>query len=190
MDARAIVDRIISDAEKEALDIIRAAEDKAAKTVAEAGERAARSRAGTEAEVKARAAAIADGRAATARLDGAKILLAEKRGVIDEVYARALKQLNSLKDTDAVYLAAGLLEANAEEGDEIVFAEGYAYFEDVSRLSVIRERNLKLSQKRAALDGGFILVGKNSDKNISYGAILAEDRENYEAQLGAELFGV
>lgn len=188
MNEQAIVDRIISDAEEEARKIIEDAERKAAQTIAEANERAARNRAGTEAEVKAKAASIADGKAATARLDGAKILLGEKRGVIDEVYARALKGLNALKDTDAVYLAGKLLEEHAEEGDEIVFAENYAFVEEVSKLSVIKERHLKLSPKKQKLDGGFILVGKNSDKDISYGALLAEDRENNQAEIAVEIF--
>lgn len=187
MNEQAIVDRIISDAEEEARNIIKDAEEKAAETIAAANGRAARNRLGTEAEVKAKAAAVAEGKAATARLDGAKILLGEKRGVIDEVYARALNALNSLKATDAVFLAVKLLEEHAEDGDEIVFAENYPYFEDVSKLSVIKERHLKLSPKKIKIDGGFILVGKNSDKNLSYGALLAKDREEHQAEIAAEL---
>ncbi|MDE7379521.1 MAG: hypothetical protein K2N14_00580, partial [Clostridia bacterium] len=110
MSEQAIVERIISDAEEEARAIISDAEERAKATIAEANARAERNRKGTEAEVKAKAESISDGKAAAARLDGAKILLGEKRGVIDEVYARALKKLLELSEKDTLFLCKRLLE--------------------------------------------------------------------------------
>lgn len=188
MGGQDIVQRIISDAEKEAENIISDAESKAAKTVAEASARAERIKTGNAAEVAERAKSIADGKAATARLDGAKIFLGEKRGVIDEVYARALKKLNELKEGDAVYLANRLLNQFAEEGDEIVFAENFRYAQKVAALDVVKEKGLKVSSKRAELDGGFVLSGKICDKDVSYGALLAADREQKQAQIATEIF--
>ena len=182
MNEQAIVDRIISDAEKEAEAIIAEAERRAEETVAEANEKRARNLAGTKAEVKIKRDGIFDGKEAAARLDGAKILLAEKRGVIDEVYARALKKLTELGERDALFLCAKLLEENAEEGDEVVFAE------KASALPVIKEKKLKISKKRADLDGGFILRGNVSDKDISYGALLAADREEMQAEIAIKIF--
>lgn len=188
MNEQAIVDRIISDAEKEAEAIIAEAERRAEETVAEANEKRARNLAGTKAEVKIKRDGIFDGKEAAARLDGAKILLAEKRGVIDEVYARALKKLTELGERDALFLCAKLLEENAEEGDEVVFAENFAYAEKASALPVIKEKKLKISKKRADLDGGFILRGNVSDKDISYGALLAADREEMQAEIAIKIF--
>jgi len=82
-----IVERIISDAEKSAEDMISEAREKAGEVVADAETRAERNKKGTEAELKIKIKSIDDGKAATARLDSAKILLAEKRRVIDAVYA-------------------------------------------------------------------------------------------------------
>lgn len=190
MSAQVIVERIISDAEQEARDIINDAEEKAAKTLAEATKRAERNKQGTEKEVSEKIKGIFDGKAATARLDSAKIALGEKRGVIDEIYSRALKQLVGLDKADAVSLAERLLSAYAEEGDEIVFAENYRFKEEVSRLPVIAEKNLKVGLKQANLDGGFMLCGSNSDKDLSYGALLSVDREEYQAEIAAKLFMV
>ena len=109
MNEQAIVDRIISDAENEAKAIISEAERKAQETVSEALLRAERVKTGVKAEVKLRTDAVLEGKSASARLDCAKILLGEKRRVIDEVYARALAGLNALKEGDALYLASRLL---------------------------------------------------------------------------------
>ena len=188
MSEQSIVERIISDAEEAARKIIEDAESAAAQTVAQASERAERNKQGTEAEIKEKAAAIFDGKAATARLESAKILLGEKRGVIDSVYNQALQKLISLSDAETVRFADKLLHTHAEEGDEIVFAENFKCVQDVAKLSVVKEKKLKVSPKKVKIDGGFILRGKLCDKDISYGAILAADREENQAKIAAQLF--
>lgn len=188
MSEQAIVERIISDAEEEARKIVEAAEQKAAEAVEKAGELADRNRRGTEAEAAAKAKSILDGKAASARLDGAKITLGEKRRVIDEVYNRALKQLNALDREQTLSLAERLLSDYAENGDEIVFAENFRFAQDIASLGVVKQKNLKVSSSRKNIDGGFILCGKYSDKNLSYGALLAADREERQAEIAAQLF--
>lgn len=188
MSKEAILERIISDAQAAADATVAEAEGRAAEIIAEAEARAARDRQGTSAIIAERSKAIADGKAATARLDAAKVMLAAKRGVIDEVYARALEKLKALPQKDAVRLAEGLLLSYAEDGDELVFATNFAYKAQVLKLAVVAEKNLKNSGKTADIDGGFILIGKNSDKDLSYGALLALDREERQAEIAAKLF--
>ncbi len=188
MSVEAIVERIISDAEEEAKAIILSAEKRAEQTRAEAAERAEKYKNGTEAENAAKRTAILEGRAATARLDSSKIMLAEKRRVIDDIYIRALKELNALPKKDAVKFAERLISEHAEHGDEILFAENYAFAKEVAALDIVKEKGLKFSTKTIPLEGGFILVGKNSDKDISYGALLAADREAMQAETAMKIF--
>ena len=188
MSKEAIVERILSDAEREAEAVVKSAEEKAAATVDAASRQAEKGRRESEADVKARAESIAERKAAGARLDGAKILLAEKRRVIDGIYARALERLIALGKEECLALADRLLKEYAEAGDEILFAENYRYVEDVAQLPVSEEKKLKISKKKAMIDGGFVLKGKTSDKDLSYGALLAADREEYQAELAAEIF--
>lgn len=188
MSKEAILERIVSDAQAAADATVAEAEGRAAEIIAEAEARAARDRQGTSAIIAERSKAIADGKAAAARLDAAKVMLAAKRGVIDAVYARALEKLKALPQKDAVRLAEGLLLSYAEDGDEIVFATNFAYKAQVLKLAVVAEKNLKNSGKTADIDGGFILIGKNSDKDLSYGALLALDREERQAEIAAKLF--
>lgn len=190
MSEQAIVEKIISDAENEAQAIIASAEKKAAETVAAANQRAERRIQGEKAAADKKAESILDGKAATARLDSAKIMLGEKRAVIDEVYARALKSIQSIGRAEALHLFGRLLKEYAEEGDEVIFADNFAYAADVSKLDIVKEKKLKISSKRADIDGGCLLIGKSSDKNLSYSALLAADREAEQADIAAQIFSV
>ena len=190
MSEQAIVEKIIADAEKEAQAIIADAEKKAEATVAAASSRADKRRQGEKAAADTRAESILEGKAATARLDCAKILLGEKRAVIDEVYARALKCLQELGKAEALHLISKLLTEYAEEGDEVVFAENFKYAQDSAKLDIVKEKKLKISAKTAKIDGGLLLVGKNSDKNLSFSALLSADREENQADIAAKIFSV
>ena len=184
-----IVERIRADAEAESDEILRAAKEHAEEIVSAATARAAAEYQEAEAESAAFSKRIVDGKAATARLDAAKILLAEKRRVITEIYARALEQLKNLNERESVALLNRLLVAHAEKGDEIVLAENFRFAAGVKKLAVIKERGLTVSSERAPIDGGCILRGKISDKDLSFSALLAADMEDNQASIAERLFG-
>ncbi len=188
MGRREIIDKIISDAESEAKEIIDGANRKAEETVAEAEKQASRDRKGVQAEVSEKVKGIYDGKAAAARLDSAKILLAEKRRAIDAAYSAALAKLLSLDKESSVALAVGLLKEYAEEGDGVIFAENFKYAAEVKELSAVKALKLKFPAERAKIDGGMLLVGEKADKDLSFGALLAADREVNEAGIAAQLF--
>ena len=190
MSEQAIVEKIIADAQAEAQAIIADAEKKAEKTVADATARAERRRQGEKATAEKRAESILEVKAAAARLDCAKILLGEKRAVIDEVYARALKNLQGLGKADCLHLIEKLLKEYAEEGDEVMFAENFKYAPEASKLDIVKEKKLKISGKRADIDGGMLLIGKSSDKNLSFSALLSADREEHQAEIASIIFAV
>ena len=190
MSEQAIVEKIIADAQAEAQAIIADAEKKAEGTLVAATERAERRKQGEKLAAESKAESILEGKAATARLDCAKILLGEKRAVIDEVYARALKGLLDLGKAESVHLISKLLEEYAEDGDEVIFAANFKYAAEASKLDIVKEKKLKVSSKRAEIDGGILLVGKTSDKDLSYSALLAEDREQHQAEIASKIFSV
>ncbi|MCD8041257.1 MAG: hypothetical protein LUF82_07060 [Clostridia bacterium] len=187
MGRQELVGRIISDAEEEAKAVIAEAENMAAQIIAEAQNKASAQMAAAKADAEAKAKAIADSKAATARLDGAKILLSEKRGVIDGVYLAAAKQIAAMDKKDCLAFLARLLKEYAEDGDEVVLADNFAYSADFAKLAVVKEKNLKLVFGGAGISGGFILRGKNSDRDLSIEAMIAADRAEHEAEVAAEL---
>lgn len=188
MSKEAIVERILSDARAEAQSILEEAEAKAEAVRAEARKRAEVEELANEMEVKTKAKDIFDGKSASARLDGAKALLGEKRRVIDAVYSLALEKLSGSAKTGSLRFAESLLQEHAETGDEVVFSPDYRYKADVAKLPVVKEKKLKVSPKEADIAGGFVLQGKNSDKDLSYSTLLALDREENQAELAAKIF--
>lgn len=188
MSKEAIVEKILSDADAEAAEIIRAAEAQAERIIGDAQARAQSEREETEAEVAERAKRISDGREAAARLDSAKVLLAEKRRVIEGVYRRAYVQLTGLEKRECLRLFERLLTEYAEQGDEIVPDETFSYTEELMALPVVKERGLTVSFERVKLGGGFVLRGTTCDKDLSFAALLRADMEEHQAELAANLF--
>ena len=164
------------------------AEEKAAAIIAEANLRAQKEKDETQKEVKEKSDSVYEKRAAAARLEATKILLAEKRKVLDSVYALALERLVCLEAEQAIALSERLLKAYAEDGDEIVFAENFKYAKEVALLPIVSERKLIVSRAKLKIDGGFVLKGKKADKDLSYGALLKADRDEYQAELAREIF--
>ena len=188
MSTQNVVERILSDAKAEAEKIVKDAERKAAQLVEDAALRAEKEMRQVEDEVRERAQYILEKRAAAARLDGAKVVLAQKRRVIDEVYAQAESRLINARKEDCLAMMNGLLEKYAQDGDEICLAENFKYEEELKLLPVLKARNLTIAEQRLAISGGCRLRGRVCDKDLSFGALLAADREKNQAVLAAELF--
>jgi V/A-type H+-transporting ATPase subunit E len=183
-----IVDRILSDAKDEADKIIQDAEARAEKIIAEANSNIAAERAASKKAADEKAKAIIEGKRASARLDGAKILLAKKREVLDEVYLKAAKQLSKMSVHDSLLMCERLLNSYAEEGDEIILADTLPCKREIATLTVVRDKKLKVNIGGAKMSGGFMLIGKTSDKDLSTAALLAADRAENEAEIAAEIF--
>ena len=188
MSTQQIIERIRADALDEAQAIVAEAEEKAAKLRKEAEERIAAMEKETCAEAEERRAVVLDKKAAAARLDSAKLLLKEKRKVIDAVYDEALSRLMDLNKEDSVALISRLLETYAEQGDEVYFSKHFAYEEEVKLLPVFEEKNLRMSSEKLSMEGGVRLKGEKADKDLSYVALLQADREEYQAELAKKIF--
>lgn len=194
MSVESIVERIRSDGKNEAEAILAAGKRKAEETENGAKAEAERLRRETESDVEKRAAAVAAHFAATARLDVKKIMLAARKKAVENVYAEAKKRLIHLGEEETLTLFNRLLCLYAEEGDAVIFADGFRYTEGVKLLPVFAEKKLKAVSDGAAfagvkIDGGLYLAGKTADKDLSFDALLKADREENESRIAAELFG-
>lgn len=194
MSVESIVERIRSDGKTEAEAILAAGKRKAEETENGVKAEAERLRRETESDVEKRAAAVAAHFAATARLDVKKIMLAARKKAVENVYAEAKKRLIDLGEEETLTLFNRLLCLYAEEGDAVIFADGFRYTEGVKLLPVFAEKKLKAVSDGAAfagvkIDGGLYLAGKTADKDLSFDALLKADREENESRIAAELFG-
>jgi V/A-type H+-transporting ATPase subunit E len=133
---------------------------------------------------------------AAARMDIAKQLLAEKRKILDEVFAQVREQLENLSDEQYCKLMTKLMLGTVETGDEEVVVDknekriDQKFIQNINQqLGSGRKGNLKLSEDRANIGGGFILKRGKIKNDVSVEVLLAQARRELEIELAKELFG-
>lgn len=186
MSLESLKEKILSDAEKEAETLLSNARKKAAEIEDVAKADAKKNREREENFVSERIRALKEGSAATIRLESKKAALKQRRRVVDVIYERALESLMKLSEKESMELCENLLKAFAEKGDTVSLAEDYPY--PAAAGKAIEKAGCKLSSARAKIKGGFYLIGKKCDRDLSYEALLKADREENQAELAAKIF--
>jgi len=195
MDAEQVVEKILSEAKAEAEKIKKQAQDRDAAEQAKLDEQLADYKAQTEMLAQKAANAEKLHLLAAARMDIAKELLAEKRKILDEVFAQAREKLLNLPDEQYHKLITNLMLKAVETGDEEVIVDKNEKRIDQNlidqvnqRLGAGGKRNLRLSDERQDFGGGFILKRGKIKNNVSVDVLLAQARRDLEIQLAKELF--
>lgn len=195
MEAEKVVEKILADAKQEAQKITKQAEEKEAAEQAEQDEKLK--------EYKKQTKVLADKAAkdkrthllASARMEIAKNLLTEKRKILDEVFNKAQQQLQKLPDDQYLKLMTKLMLKAVETGDEEVIVTqneqriDHEFIKQINRqLGPGYKGNLKLSDQKQNLAGGFILKRGKIKNNVSFKVLLNQARKELEIDLAKELF--
>lgn len=132
---------------------------------------------------------------AAARMSIAKKYLAEKRKLLQEVFDKAGQQLTSMPDEQYRKLMIKLIKAAVETGDEEVIVDtsekklDQEFIKQVNReLGPGFHGNLRLSQQKQPIGGGFILQRGKIRNNVSLPVLLEEAKKELEIELAKELF--
>jgi len=196
MDAEQVVEKILSDARGEAEKIKNQAQEKEAAEQAKLDEQLAEYNKQTEIVAQKAAKAKRLHLLSAARMEIAKELLTEKRKILDEVFARARKLLLNLPDDQYRQLMTNLMLKAVETGDEEVIVDKNENRIDQDLINQVNEQlrsngkgNLRLSDQRQDLGGGFILRRGKIKNNVSFEVLLTQARRDLEIELAKELFG-
>ncbi len=132
---------------------------------------------------------------AAARMDVAKELLAEKRQILDGIFATAQVHLENLPDDEYRRIMTELMVQAVEVGDEEVVVDTNETRIDAdfvkqvnSKLASDGKGNLKLSSVKQNIGGGFILTRGKIRNNVSLPVLLSQACEQLEMDLAKELF--
>ena len=195
MEAKEVVEKILADAKAEAEKIKKQADEKEAAEQAKLQEQLDEYKKQTEALAQKAGKDKKLHLLAAARMDIAKEYLAEKRKMLDEVFAQARKRLQDLPDDDYRKLMTKLMLGAVETGDEEIIIDkeeariDQAFIKRVnSKLSPGQKGNLRLAKERLNLGGGFILRRGKIKNNVSLEVLLAQARKELEIELAKELF--
>lgn len=185
----ALVQRIISDAENRAKEIIVEAEAYAEKLNENAKAEAAELVKEIEENAFLSSEEIKRARETLSAIENKKTYLTAKQSAVEKVYSLALEKLSAMKKDEYLALIGGLVEKYAEEGDLVILSESAPLsVNDVLALAPVKKLSLKV-EKTGKFDGGIVLSGKAFDKDLSFKAIIEEEKERSEVETSKKLFG-
>ena len=195
MDAKGVIDKILSEAQSQADTIKQEADKKTAVEKAEFDKQLAEYKKQTEVLAKKAGEEEKQHLLAATRMEIAKKLLAEKRKILDEVYERAQIQLRNMQDEEYCELMSKLMIEAVETGDEEVVIDNketridQEFVKQVNRkLEPGYKGNLRFSGQKEDLGGGFVLRRGKIKNNVSLAVLLAQARKELEIRLAKELF--
>jgi V/A-type H+-transporting ATPase subunit E len=182
-----LAERIISEAEADAQKMRAAAEDTARSIRSESEKAVSSKRSDLESKREAEKQSLLDGFKTRTELDGRKNVLSKKRAVIDDVFSRAYQAVLALDETSRTKICETMLRNEAEGGETVVPAKadrkGIA-----AALAGLGERKLKLSEKDAQIEGGFLLVSESYEKDCSFSSLMDAVRSDEETNVAKMLF--
>ena len=181
-----LIDRILSDATEAAEKVLAEAEascngirESCEQEIAKRAERCEKERAQ---QVKA----VLDGYKTRAELDGRKEALRDKRMLLDDVFAQAYANMLALPAEKKQKLYLSILRTEAVENDTVMPAacDREAVRGAVSALPF----KVRVSDRDADAEAGFVLYGNSYEKDCSMKAILKELRDAEETKIAKILF--
>lgn len=138
-------------------------------------------------EAEKQGAEIVKNRLTLLNLDVNKLKLGAKREVLNDVYARVLNKLDSLKKADALKIIDGLILKNAKAGETVIVAEGAVSVKDVEGLDSVKTLGLKV-EKGEGFSGGVKLKGAGYTTDLTFYALAADIRRLTETEVAEKLF--
>ena len=181
-----LIDRILADA-KEAADKVLADAEASASGIRESRDAEIAKRAEqADKEREQQITVILNGCRTRAELDGRKDTLRAKRALLDGVFTETYHRMLALSNEKREALFLSILKKEAKEGDTVVPAQidRPVIEQAVKKLPF----SVKLSDKDAEAEAGFVLTGGGYEKDCSMKAILRELRDAEETNVATILF--
>lgn len=196
MNAQAILDKILQDAKESVSATLRDADDRAKEMEAAADKRIAAARAKTEAQARQDAEAATARMQRMAELDERKLLLADKRRMMDRAFELALAKMKAMPAKQARAFLLDALTELAEGGETLIVGadnDGWMddqFLQDANAALAAKGKTAALtlgSEKRKGVSG-LILAKHDTEINCTYEAFLTSERLEMEAQVAQTLF--
>lgn len=184
-DNRAIIEKIISDAEKSAEQTVSAAVAAAEKAVEDANAIADAQLATVRADAEESGESILARRATLAGLDGKKAVLFAKQTVISAVFDKVLSALCSAPEEAYFALIKRLAESAAEEGDTIILSENAPFAAE--KLEGALGGKVRVL-KQGKFKGGAVVSGEKRDTDFSFEALVADYYERHSGDVARAIF--
>ena len=186
-----ITEKIEQDARAEADKILARAAEQEAEITKETADEIEQLNAAADERFRVERPEIFRRRDIVAKLDVKKLLLHSQRMLIQDVYNDALNQLKTLEKGQYLAFCEKLLKSATDGSDELMEVSGeekYLNQEWLDQFNAKNKTNIKLSEKRHNIAGGFMLVRGRICINCSWNMLIQVARETLETELVKRLF--
>ena len=178
-----IIDKILADANAEAVEILAKAKASADEVIEKAKLKADKETAASMVIAKEEADKAEAKEISSKEMLAKKMLLQEKQSLISEVIDEAKKKLSSLTETEyKVILIAMLEKAGVEKDSEIVLSKE----DNINFSKELSKRGYKISDEVREIQGGFVVKNGDIEYNYSFESIISVEKEDIE-QLTAQI---
>ena len=186
----AIIAKIISDAENKAGNVIHDAEVYAVSINEQAESWAKSYSEEQEKQLKNETREIIERRKIVAELDVRKEILKTKQQILDEVFVKAEQKLSQIDKKTYLKIVLEKIEEFADNGDEVVLSkDGVLSAKDLESSAVFKDKKLSIAKIQGKFIGGVMLIGKTSDKDLTFHEIISVEKEKAAHVLAKRLFG-
>ena len=195
MNAQAILDQIGQDAQEAARRIAEEAQAKAVQLKAASRSKIESLHAAMLAQAQRDSDELEQRMLRMAELDSRKALLAKKRALIDEAFARAGELLGGMSVSEKRAFFIRQVARYATGNEALLVSENAPWFDTTFLAEAIaalakaaKPANLTLTDGRVAGDEGVTLRHGGAETRLTLGVLLIEARALLEQQVAAELF--
>lgn len=186
----AIIEKILSDAQLEADEVLRVANDKISERIADANDWSNQYIETQKAAIESERAENLFRRKTVAGLAARKIELKEKQAVLEKTFALALDKLCSLTKKEYLSLVEKNLTLYADQADEVVLScDKVLSAEDIEKLKITKSKKLTVSKTAGDFKGGIKLIGKVSDKDLTFKSLIETAKADMTVKVAQVLFG-
>ncbi|MCQ2387698.1 MAG: V-type ATP synthase subunit E [Clostridia bacterium] len=185
----AIINKILSDAEENANEIINSANEFNNNLVSDAEEWAKSYKKSQEEVLKKDQSDIISRRIIVANLDVRKNILAKKRKLIDQAFDLVYKKMCNLDKKSYLSYIEKLLISYSEKNETIILSkDGVLSNDSVNDLEIVKKNKLSVSKYSGDFIGGIKLITEKTEKDLSFRAIINEEKEKRESEISKKIF--
>ena len=188
---KVLTDKIIEEAQAKAAALIKSAEEEAAKHLSRVKASAAADRESAAAEARAQAKGLIEHRMSLSGLEIKREELKARRNAVDNVFADAVKRMCERDGDEYVSIVSRMIKKHGQDGDVVLRGRGdekRITKETVADIAKAMKIKLGLSDGVGDFTGGVMLIGKHSDKNLTFDSIFGALREDIEPEIARILF--
>jgi V/A-type H+/Na+-transporting ATPase subunit E len=197
MAIKEIKEKILSDAQKDANEIIFQAESRAKEMISKGKKEADALKNSILAKHRQEGLLKKNKIITEANLDARKTLLSERQTIIEGVFKKALENILNMDNQKYCKYIKKIILSNIENGDETITIGKSdkeritdTFIENINKelKSKGKKGELKLNDSYIQIQGGVIIGSGDIKKNISLELLLLKAREKYEMAVNSQLF--